>query len=234
MVTRGGARQSARHGARRGVRGSRGHRVGVLATTAALGALAFSLVSNGPSSGAPAQAAEQLVAAGGLDDASAIQALNDPANAVVDDGSASPQAASALAQAQARVQSLAAQAAAEAKAAAAAQAGAAQKAVTAPASDDGTAGPDAYRAYAKGKVGASQFSCLDSLWNRESGWRPSAKNPNSTAYGIPQLLTATWAATGITRTSDGYRQVDAGLIYIDAAYGSPCGAWAHSQRTGWY
>ena len=231
MTTRRG---SSRHGAR----GSRGHRVGVLATTAALGALGFSLISNGGSSSeAPAHAAEQqLVTAGGLDDASAIQALNDPANAVVDDGSASPQAASALAQAQARVQSLAAQAAREAHAAAAAQAAAAQQAqaASAPASDDGTAGADAYRAYAKAKVGATQFSCLDSLWTRESHWQPSAKNPNSTAYGIPQLLTATWAATGITRTSNGYRQVDAGLIYIKAAYGTPCAAWSHSRATGWY
>lgn len=229
MVTRGGAR----HGAR----GSRGHRIGVLAATAALGALGFSLVSNGGSSAAaPAQAAEQLVASGGLADASAIQALNDPANAVVDSGAASPQAASALAQAQARVQSLAAQAAAEAQAAASAQAAAAPQArpAAAPASDDGTAGPDAYRAYAKAKVGDTQFGCLDSLWDRESGWRPSARNPRSTAYGIPQLLTATWAATGITRTANGYRQVDAGLIYIKAAYGTPCAAWSHSRVTGWY
>jgi hypothetical protein len=104
----------------------------------------------------------------------------------------------------------------------------------APATDNGTAGADAYRAYARSKVGAAQFSCLDALWNKESGWRPSAKNPSSTAYGIPQLLNATWAATGIARTSNGYRQVDAGLIYIDAAYGSPCAAWSHSKATGWY
>lgn len=227
MVTRG----AARHGAR----GSRGHRIGVLATTAALGALAFSMVSNGGSSEAPAHAAEQLVTTDGLADASAIQALNDPANAVVDSGAVSPQAASAQAQAQARVQSLAAQAAAEAQAAASAQATAQQaQAAVAPASDDGTAGPDAYRAYAKAKVGATQFGCLDSLWARESGWRPSARNPRSTAYGIPQLLTATWAATGISRTANGYRQVDAGLIYIKAAYGTPCAAWSHSRATGWY
>ena len=40
--------------------------------------------------------------------------------------------------------------------------------------------------------------------------------------------------TGIAKTSDGYRQIDAGLIYIDSRYGSPCGAWSHSQSTGWY
>ena len=89
------------------------------------------------------------------------EALNDPANAVPDNGAASPQAASAAAQAQARVQSLAAQAAREVQAAEAAQAATAQQAsaASAPASDDGTAGPDAYRNYAKAKVGATQFGC---------------------------------------------------------------------------
>jgi hypothetical protein len=229
MVTRGGT-------GRPGPRVSRGHRSGVLATTAALAALAFSLVSTGGSPSESAHAAEGQLTAAGLADASAIQALNDPANAVVDDGSASPQAASAAALAQARVESLAAQAAQEAQAAQAAQAAADHQAqaASAPASDDGTAGPDAYRAYAKAKVGAAQFSCLDSLWAKESHWRPTAKNPHSTAYGIPQLLTATWAATGVPRTANGYRQVDAGLLYVKAAYGSPCAAWAHSKARGWY
>jgi membrane-bound lytic murein transglycosylase MltF len=80
----------------------------------------------------------------------------------------------------------------------------------------------------------SQFSCLESLWGKESGWNPNAQNPSSTAYGIPQFLNSTWASTGIAKTSDGYRQIDAGLIYIDSRYGSPCGAWSHSKSTGWY
>ena len=87
-----------------------------------------------------------------------------------------------------------------------------------------------------GKLGGngSEFSCLENLWGKESGWNPNAQNPTSTAYGIPQFLNSTWAGTGIAKTSDGYRQIDAGLIYIDSRYGSPCGAWAHSQSTGWY
>ena len=36
--------------------------------------------------------------------------------------------------------------------------------------------------------GQDQFSCLDSLYNRESGWRVDADNPSSSAYGIPQAL----------------------------------------------
>jgi hypothetical protein len=81
---------------------------------------------------------------------------------------------------------------------------------------------------------SSQFSCLENLWGKESGWNPNAQNPSSSAYGIPQFLDSTWAGTGIAKTSDGYRQIDAGLIYINSRYGSPCGAWSHSQSSGWY
>ena len=93
-----------------------------------------------------------------------------------------------------------------------------------------------YQDYAMSKLGGSgsQFSCLENLWGKESGWNPNAQNPGSTAYGIPQFLNSTWATTGIAKTSDGYKQIDAGLVYIDKAYGSPCNAWAHSQSTGWY
>jgi hypothetical protein len=93
-----------------------------------------------------------------------------------------------------------------------------------------------YQEYAVSKLGGSgsEFSCLENLWGKESGWNPNAQNPSSTAYGIPQFLDSTWGGTGIGKTSDGYRQIDAGLIYINERYGSPCGAWGHSQSTGWY
>jgi hypothetical protein len=29
-------------------------------------------------------------------------------------------------------------------------------------------------------------------------------------------------------------QLKWGLTYIKGRYSTPCGAWAHSQRTGWY
>jgi hypothetical protein len=93
-----------------------------------------------------------------------------------------------------------------------------------------------YQDYAMGKLGGSgsEFTCLENLWGKESGWNPNAQNPSSTAYGIAQFLDSTWAGTGIAKTSDGYRQIDAGLIYIEKRFGSPCGAWSHSQSTGWY
>ena len=49
-----------------------------------------------------------------------------------------------------------------------------------------------------GKLGGSgsEFTCLENLWGKESGWNPNAQNPSSTAYGIAQFLDSTWAGTG--------------------------------------
>jgi hypothetical protein len=138
------------------------------------------------------------------------------------------QKAEAEAAAKAAAEQAAAQQAAQQQAAQAQQQQAA--AAAAPASSG------SFQDYALQKLGGdqTQFSCLESLWGKESKWNPNAQNPNSTAYGIPQFLDSTWASTGIAKTSDGYRQIDAGLIYIDSRYGSPCGAWSHSKSTGWY
>jgi hypothetical protein len=97
-------------------------------------------------------------------------------------------------------------------------------------------GVQAYQSYALGKLGGNtaQSSCLNQLWQRESGWNPNAQNPSSTAYGIPQFLNSTWASTGIAKTSDPYRQIDAGLIYVQKRYGTPCGAWSFWQSHKWY
>ncbi|PRY49783.1 transglycosylase-like protein with SLT domain [Geodermatophilus tzadiensis] len=126
------------------------------------------------------------------------------------------------------------QAAAEEAERAAAEAAAAEES-SEPAPAAAPASQGSFKDYALAKVGsAEQFGCLEKLWGKESGWNPNAQNPTSTAYGIPQFLDSTWASTGIAKTSDGYRQIDAGLIYIESRYGSPCDAWAHSQATGWY
>jgi hypothetical protein len=142
--------------------------------------------------------------------------------------------AAAKAAADAAAKAAADEAAKEAAKAAAAEAAAASQ-TSAPA-PTASAPAGSYQDYAMSQLGgdSSQFSCLENLWGKESGWNPNAQNPSSSAYGIPQFLDSTWAGTGIAKTSDGYRQIDAGLIYIDSRYGSPCGAWSHSQSTGWY
>jgi len=83
--------------------------------------------------------------------------------------------------------------------------------------------------------GASQFSCLDSLWTRESKWNIHATNPTSGAYGIPQALPGTkMASAGPDWRNSAITQIRWGLGYIRNVYGSPCGAWGHSQGHGWY
>lgn len=81
----------------------------------------------------------------------------------------------------------------------------------------------------------SQFSCLDSLWTKESHWKVSADNPTSTAYGIPQALPGKrMAAYGDDWRTNPVVQIKWGLDYIENTYGSPCNAWSHSKLKGWY
>jgi tape measure domain-containing protein len=83
--------------------------------------------------------------------------------------------------------------------------------------------------------GAGEWAPLLSLWNRESGWRWDARNPSSGAYGIPQSLPGSkMASAGADWRTNPATQIRWGLGYIKGRYGSPSGAWAHSQRTGWY
>jgi hypothetical protein len=82
---------------------------------------------------------------------------------------------------------------------------------------------------------ADQFGCLDSLWTRESNWSVSAHNPSSGAHGIPQSLPGSkMASAGPDWESNPVTQITWGLGYIQDRYGSPCGAWAHSESHGWY
>lgn len=82
---------------------------------------------------------------------------------------------------------------------------------------------------------SSQFGCLDSLWQRESGWNPYASNPASGAYGIPQAVPGSkMASAGSDWATDAATQIRWGLEYIRATYGSPCAAWGHETAYGSY
>jgi uncharacterized protein YabE (DUF348 family) len=82
---------------------------------------------------------------------------------------------------------------------------------------------------------SGQFKCLVALWNRESGWRVNANNPYSGAYGIPQALPGNkMASAGSDWRTNPATQIKWGLGYIKGRYSSPCGAWAHSESSGWY
>lgn len=100
----------------------------------------------------------------------------------------------------------------------------------------GTPDPGSAQAYAKSALaargmGQDQFSCLVALWNRESGWNVYASNPSG-AYGIPQALPGSKMGAGWQTSAT--VQINWGLGYISGRYGTPCGAWAHSQSSGWY
>ena len=89
---------------------------------------------------------------------------------------------------------------------------------------------DAYKIYAHIKVGSyKEFVCLEKLWTLESNWRPKAKNKDSSAYGIPQLLNM--------KETNPYKQIDLGLKYIanhKLYKGNACKALDHHKRKGWY
>ena len=100
--------------------------------------------------------------------------------------------------------------------------------------------PDSAKAIARSMMaghgwGDSEFTCLESLWTRESNWNYQAENASSGAYGIPQALPGSkmsevaddWATNPTT-------QITWGLNYISGRYGTPCSAWAHSESVGWY
>lgn len=89
-------------------------------------------------------------------------------------------------------------------------------------------------AAARGWTG-EQWYCLYQLWQKESGWRTTAGNPSSGAYGIPQALPASkMASAGADWATNPATQITWGMGYIAGRYGTPCSAWATSQARGWY
>lgn len=79
------------------------------------------------------------------------------------------------------------------------------------------------------------WPCLYNLWMRESGWKTSAGNQSSGAYGIPQALPASkMASVGPNYLTDAATQITWGLGYVKGRYGTPCGAWSSFQAKGWY
>ena len=78
-----------------------------------------------------------------------------------------------------------------------------------------------FRGYA-----SQNWTCLHSLWTKESNWNHKADNPKSSAYGIAQRLNE--------KSKDYVTQINNGLRYIEHRYGSPCGAWEFWIKMKWY
>ena len=90
------------------------------------------------------------------------------------------------------------------------------------------------RAYAHDVVQSwadNQYLCLEKLWTKESNWRANAYNKvkvmGKNAGGIPQIL-------GLDPATPPTKQIDRGLEYVYHRYDTPCQAWAHFQKRGWY
>lgn len=90
------------------------------------------------------------------------------------------------------------------------------------------------KTYARGFIameyptwGRAEWRALLKLWGKESAWSHTADNPDSSAYGIAQVL----------HTKPGTPaplQIERGLEYIHHRYNKPSIAWAHWRKHGWY
>jgi len=77
------------------------------------------------------------------------------------------------------------------------------------------------------KWGRNEWSALNKLWGKESGWDHKANNPTSSAYGVAQVLNT-------SPDTPAPLQVAKGLEYIVHRYDLPSVAWAHWRKNGWY
>ncbi|SFS14758.1 hypothetical protein SAMN04487846_2982 [Microbacterium sp. cf046] len=156
-------------------------------------------------------------------------------SAVLRDRLDAAEAKKAAEEAAAKAAAEAQKAAEEAAAKAAADAAAVAAALAITNTPEGAQATAAQLASANYGWGSDEFSCLVSLWNKESGWNYQAYNDSSGATGIPQALPGSkMASAGSDWESNATTQIVWGLGYIASVYGSPCSAWSHSEATSWY
>jgi hypothetical protein len=89
------------------------------------------------------------------------------------------------------------------------------------------------KAYAKTLVmdkygwNLSEYRALLKLWGKESAWEHTADNPESSAYGIAQVLNTKPGTPAPL-------QIERGLEYIQHRYDKPSIAWSHWRKHKWY
>ena len=74
--------------------------------------------------------------------------------------------------------------------------------------------------------GHTEYKCLVQLWDKESNWNYKADNPNSSAYGIAQMLKED--------SKHPAEQIHNGIKYIIHRYDTPCNAWTFWRNHYWY
>lgn len=82
--------------------------------------------------------------------------------------------------------------------------------------------PQEYLAELAGK----DFELLSKIIWCESGWKPLAKNPNSTASGLFQFIASTWNSWGEGNVFDSYDNIRAGVKLYQAQGTRP---WLESK-----
>ena len=87
--------------------------------------------------------------------------------------------------------------------------------------------------YAKG-WSVKEWRCLQYVWSHESRFNPKARNSDTGAYGIAQFMPDTWGNYKVAKTDNAKLQIQYGLRYIEARYGSACAANAHFRSRNWY
>ena len=82
------------------------------------------------------------------------------------------------------------------------------------------------KAYVKATLPLHEYKCALELYTKESNWRPEAKNGSH--YGIPQ------GRSIYLKTASPIAQVQWGMRYSKARYGSMCNALKHFKRWNWH
>lgn len=68
---------------------------------------------------------------------------------------------------------------------------------------------------------------VDYVIDGESDWNPTARNPNSSAFGLGQFLNSTWGLVGCTKTGNPVQQLICADRYAKATYGGWVNAANH-------
>lgn len=78
------------------------------------------------------------------------------------------------------------------------------------------------------------WAAVDWIVGKESTWNPTARNPESGAFGLFQFLGSTKDQYLPDESADSYTQGKAGAKYIADRYGDPLKAKAFWEANGWY
>jgi hypothetical protein len=93
------------------------------------------------------------------------------------------------------------------------------------------------KAMAKSKSGWGdrQYTCLNTLWTKESRWNYRSRNKVTGAHGIPQAYPATkYESIGSDWRTNPITQMSWGLKYIKVRYQTPCKALSTFYRINMY